>query len=590
MTTLKRNRVFMTLFALPFAGIGIGMLLFLLLPMLREWHATQAWVPVEAYVTSANLESSRGSKSTTYRAVASFRYTWDGLDYTGSRIGLSKGADNIGDYQQDMASALMRALQNQTPVTIYINPHHPSQSIYNRDLRPVLLAFYGLFIVVFGGVGVGLLWMTWNSSQDETGIVDDDEPWLASKAWSSPELHATGKGGAIGMWCFALLWCAISGPANLVIAKELAKGNYGVLAILIFDVVGIGLLIAAIRQTLVWKKFGDVVLTLDPHPGSIGGQVGGVIAIPPSPAWQQSLTRGHAFTVELVCIHTHIESRNRIVIGNGGSNNSNRNNVQHTPVWQDIRVVQGTAEPDGGARIAFCFDVPANLPVSSQASADYHRWQLKVTSELDGVDFAREWNIPVFATQRASSVAVSHQQSAQIATDHNAIDKTLGLKKTAAGLQLHLPAGRTLGSAAMLAVIACIFLVATLFIGRDTGVSVMPFVMGTVSLILFAIALWQSGNALTVEIVDNWMTIRRTVFGAQVWQKKLSIKQVRHVGISKGMSTTSGTQTRIYYRIIVTTLQGETFIISDGLVGYSAALQAAQRIGTLLNWPVNDAG
>lgn len=588
MATMKQNQLFMTLFALPFAGVGIGMLLFLLLPLLREWQAMQTWVPTEAYVTAAELKSTRGSKSTTYRAVASFQYTWDGLDYTGSRVSLSKGADNIGDYQQETASTLISAMQNQTPVTLYINPRHPSQSVYDRNLRPIMVAFYGLFIVIFGGVGIGLLWATWRSASDETGIVDEQEPWLASKAWSSPELHATGKGGAIAMWCFALLWCAVTAPANLVIAKELAKGNYAVLAILLFDVAGIGLLVSAIRQTLVWKKFGDVVLTLDPHPGSIGGQVGGVIALPPSPAWQQSLVRGCTFTVELVCTHVQMQNRNRITIGN--SNTSNRNNIQQTAVWQDIRTVQGTAEPAGGARVTFCFAVPENLPVSSLASADYHRWQLKVSAALDGVDFAREWNIPVFATHKSSSLTVNQPQVSQSTTDNDLIDKTLGLKKTGNGLQLHLPAGRAAGSAAGLTFIAGIFAAGSALVGHNTGLSVPTVAAGVVSLVIFSIALWQLGNTLNVEIIDNWMTIKRTLFGAQVWQKKLSIKQIKHIGVSKGMSTSSGTQTRIYYRIIVTTLQGETFILSDGLIGYSKALQAAQRIGALQSWPVNRSG
>ncbi|HQQ62236.1 MAG TPA: DUF3592 domain-containing protein [Pseudomonadales bacterium] len=588
MATSKQNRLVMTLFALPFAGVGIGMLFFLVLPLLRDWYIAQQWVPVEAHVTSAELRSTRGSKSTTYQAVANFSYTWNNMDYTSNRVGLTRGADNIGDYQQEMAAALVSAMQNRTPVTLYINPQHPTQSLYNRELRPVMLGFYSVFVFAFGGVGIGLLWMTWRNNPDETGITDEEQPWLASKAWSSPELHATGKGSAVAMWCFALLWCAISGPANLVIAREMAKGNYAVLVILLFDAVGIGLLISAIRQTLVWKKFGDVVLTLDPHPGSIGGQVGGVIALPASPAWKQSLVRGCAFTVELICTHIHVQSRNRINIGD--SNTTGRNNVQQTAVWQDIRTVQGTAEPAGGARVLFCFDVPENLPAASQASQDYHRWQLKVSAGLDGVDFAREWDIPVFATHKASTLAISEQVSAQVTTDSSLIDKTIGLKKTGKGLQLHLPAGRAAGSAAGLAFVASIFGTASAFVGHNTGLSVPFFATGCVSVIIFAIALWQLGNALSVEIIDNWMTIRRILFGVQVWQKKLSIKQVKHIGVSKGMSTSSGTQTRVYYRVIITTLQGETFIVSDGIVGYSQALQAAQRIGALQAWPVSTDG
>ena len=58
------------LFALPFAASGIGMLLLSVLPTLYDWSRMQFWQPVDATLLQAQLVTSRGSKSTTYRATA----------------------------------------------------------------------------------------------------------------------------------------------------------------------------------------------------------------------------------------------------------------------------------------------------------------------------------------------------------------------------------------------------------------------------------------------------------------------------------------------------------------------------------------
>jgi hypothetical protein len=79
----KGGSWFLTLFALPFAGVGIGMLLFGVLPTLYDWSRMQYWQPVQAQLISASLNSHRGSKwGYTYSVSADYRYQVGGAPRT----------------------------------------------------------------------------------------------------------------------------------------------------------------------------------------------------------------------------------------------------------------------------------------------------------------------------------------------------------------------------------------------------------------------------------------------------------------------------------------------------------------------------
>lgn len=147
----------MGLFALPFAAGGVGMLLLGVLPTLYDWSRMQFWQPVHATLLAASLNSSRSSKSTSYNVTARYRYTVAGQVYEGERVAISGGGDNVGDFQEVLGERLEQALSAGQPVQAWFNPSRPSEAVIDRSLRPGLLAFKMVFVVVFGGAGVGLL-------------------------------------------------------------------------------------------------------------------------------------------------------------------------------------------------------------------------------------------------------------------------------------------------------------------------------------------------------------------------------------------------------------------------------------------------
>ena len=148
----------LALFAMPFAAAGLGILLFMTAPMVYDWARMQAWHSVPAQVDSATLQSHKPSKGgTTYSVSTCYRYQVAGVEYTGDRASLTTRADNIGSFQEQLGHRLQGAERTGEPVTVWVNPAQPTESIVDRSLRPGLLALQLGLALAFGGFGGNLL-------------------------------------------------------------------------------------------------------------------------------------------------------------------------------------------------------------------------------------------------------------------------------------------------------------------------------------------------------------------------------------------------------------------------------------------------
>ena len=148
----------LALFAVPFAAAGLGILLFMTAPMVYDWARMQAWHSVPAQVEAATLQSHKPSKGGTAHSIAiRYRYQVGGVEYTGSRASLTTRADNIGSFQEQLGHRLQGAERTGEPVTGWVNPAQPAESIVDRSLRPGLLALQLGLALAFGGFGGHLL-------------------------------------------------------------------------------------------------------------------------------------------------------------------------------------------------------------------------------------------------------------------------------------------------------------------------------------------------------------------------------------------------------------------------------------------------
>jgi hypothetical protein len=240
---------FCLLFAVVFGGVGV-FASWAIGSTVLEAQRAKDWVRVKASVDDASLDASRGSKgSVTYRAGGRYRYAFQGRQYTGSRLGISSvgGSDNIDDWHQEVNARLEDARAAGKPITVWVNPDNPSESVFDREMRWSEIVFLIPFALAFGGVGVGAL----------VALVFV----LRSKGEGGAQAavdRATSRRGANGqanaapgfLWFFAFMWNAISFPiAFLAIPDIVERGEWVGLLVLLFPLVGIGLLWAAVSAT-----------------------------------------------------------------------------------------------------------------------------------------------------------------------------------------------------------------------------------------------------------------------------------------------------------------------------------------------------
>ncbi len=568
MATGKRNIV-LALFGLPFAGAGLAVLWFFVISSLLEWKDIQQWEPTPAKILSAQLVESRSSKgSIMYRAEARYRYSYGGNDYISDRVAIQGGSDNIGSFQQDLAQALESAANNEEPYIVYVNPRAPDEAVANRELRSGQMALLAVFGGIFSAVGLGLIvFGLLRRGDGDTGFSDSNAPWLSRSEWSSPEIRSKAGAGAIFAWVFAGFWCVISGVATVFAVDEfLTKGNQAALFVLLFDAVGILLLAWAIHATISARRFGELVLQLDPHPGSIGGDVGGMIDVPidHDPA--------RAITVSLTCLHVYVR-------GSGKNRETRRD-----PVWSDTRYFLGEISPQSQTRVNFRFAVPDGLPVSSAPGSDYHEWVLRVECALPGVDLSREFSIPVFATAQKMRLASRVRESQAESLAH--LESLMNLEQTPGGISLDFRAGRNIGSAVAVFIFGVIFTAVPVLMwlyGNDIPALIKVIFLGIFGLIgvgCMAGGFWMLGNRLQVFFDSAGVRIKRTLFGIPVSERVVARESIAGLVAARGGSMTVGSKVTVFYGLALKLTDGSTKDIGDGLRGYGEAERAAGVIAS----------
>lgn len=565
----------MLLFALPFAGFATWMLWLVGSELTDAW-AMRGWEAVNAELERAGVETRRGEDSDTYIAYATYRYTYAFVSYTGSRVSISSGADNIGSYQRDIGQRLAGALARNEPIVVWVDPSEPSSSIIDRKPRWGLLAFKSVFVLVFGGVGYGMLIAAFLSRSAR--VVEEansgDAPWLANPAWQGDALRSGSRAAMWGAWVFAVFWNLISMPLPFLLYEEVTeKANYPALLGLIFPVVGVGFLVWAVRRTGEWRRFGPSPLTLDPFPGAIGGHVGGRIEL------NLPFSSADSFELTLTCLRSRMS---------GSGKNRRR---RETARWQDRRLAY-TEPGSKGTRVVFRFDVPEDLDAADARKAGdaYTIWRLGLEADTARGKVDRNWELPVYPTGELSrnmdERRLGEAESAQIRADDSRLLERLSLRHTPRGRSLYYPMGRHLGSSIMGFLIGAVFAGAGAFLVLGEGAF---FMGGVFTLIGSAIALgsvYMAGNSLEVYQDGISLHSRRRVFGLPVKQKSMHRSAFGRFDTRAGLKAQSGGKHTIFYSVHAIGASGEALTLGEGFRGQAETKAAIRLIASELGLPL----
>lgn len=550
------------LFGLLFFGVGAGFLVLGVVPNLWDALRMQDWEQVPADVRSVDLETSHSDDGTTYRVRALFRYTYNGMEYTGDRVGIADGgSDNVGDWQRDT----WNRLRGRKQVSLWVNPEYPAESVFDRELRWGLLGFKTIFIVLFGGFGTLVIWFI--NRKPET-VPPGLPQWQARAAWHDNRIRSGARTGLWVAWGFTVFWNAISSPIPFILPGELARGNQLAWIALLFPLVGLGLLVWAVRQTLAWRRFGITELQLDPFPGALGGDVGGTVEL------RLGYNPKYRFHVTLTCYHVYRRRTN------------DGNETVRDARWQDEQAAQ--VQPGlHGTRLRFLFQPPDDLPESSKGDKSRDEWTVNISAELPGADFDRSWEIPVFRDAGPRTARAPLERHGYDADPLEA-GGVVRIRTTGAGIELYYPYFRNPGLAFVTLITGGGFAgFAWLFQavkGEGFGASPFIWLFGTVGVLVVMWGIYLTGNSLRVTAGRQGLSAVRSVLGLR-FARHAAADDITGIERSIGMQYKQGNRSRAYYRIRVNTRDGRRITAGTGITGASRVDAIIERLHTALGLP-----
>jgi hypothetical protein len=558
-----KGKVLLFLFALPFFGVGVWMLWsisddFIEASGMRDWQAA------DARVVEAGYHTHTGDDSDTYEAYATYVYQYQGRQYTGNRVTITGGADNVGEYQRSTGRRLSRAWSEQRPITIYFDPQNPDDSIVDRSIRWGLVGFKSIFVFAFGGAGLGMIIWAIRAprKKDASDPKYADKPWTMNDNWLTPTIKSNSKQTMYFTWGFAAFWNLISAPLPFLMYREVVDNrNYAALFGLLFTLIGIWLIIWAVKNTREWKTFGPAPVTLDPYPGSIGGHVGGTIDInmPYDPSVKITLTLTNIYSYE-----------------SGSGKNRSRN---ERAKWQDKQVAHLDAGPRG-TRVSFRFDVPADLDESDadQSSDDYYIWRLNLKADLPGTDIDRDYEIPVYATaeesRHISHRAIEEARHQTDAIDDKAVRESIQIHSGIHGKEMVYPMGRNLGSSFIGFLVGAIFTGAGWWLVVREGERLFGTVFGAIGALVAIACLYVVLNSLHVTRSASEITAVRKLLGIPIRTQRMRIDQIVRLSKKSKHKSQSGNKHTVYFSIYARDRDGNKMVVGEGFKGNNEAKAA----------------
>jgi len=406
---------------------------------------------------------------------------------------------------------------------------------------------FSIFALAFGGAGFGLLAAYFHGlerrrQRERRQQRHPDQPWLWRPEWAGGRVEDRSGREVLFAWGFAAFWNVISLPLAFVAVRDelLRKGNHVALLVLVFPLVGLGLLIWAVRATLRRRKFGVSVFRMAKIPGTIGRALRGVII---------TATRVRAddgFLLTLSCI-------NRVTTGSG-RNRSTRERI----LWQAERQVTHTPSVTAGATaIPVAFRLPVDARETDDSdSADEILWRLEVEADVPGIDYRARFEVPVFRTEESDTPLTPEDEAALQLSDEEIFrqspDSRIYVTSALTRTEIFFAPARNVGAALSL----------TIFFALWAGITVgLPFLGAP---LLFPIVFGLFALLMLWVVVDLWLGTTRVVAsaaGLEITSGLLGIGRTRSVATDQiaeiDLKIRMQMGKRPYYDIIVRTRSGK---------------------------------
>jgi hypothetical protein len=233
------------------------------------------------------------------------------------------------------------------------------------------------------------------ANDDASAASGDVQPWETRADWAAGRVKPTG-----GSWSvligIAIVWNAVCLGVGYVayphLRAQLAAGEYLILLVLLFPLVGLGLAINAVRSTIQGRRLGRMWLELKTVPASVGQFLGGVLHS------DAEINMKDGVRLTLACY------KEKLTVGRN-SKGRPVNQLQVTPEWSETQVLDRELLEHDRTKTALpvYFRLPRDVPGTQKRVGPVgYYWQLEVTFDkaaranlLSAVRF----DVPVFKTQ-----------------------------------------------------------------------------------------------------------------------------------------------------------------------------------------------
>ncbi len=409
--------------------------------------------------------------------------------------------------------------------------------------------FLGLFAITFGGVGSGgiaaaLAGRRKLKEQAALEANHPESPWLWRSDWASGRIVDSSRATMFTAWVFTAFWNPISSPVGFLgVRAAIQEGKPAALLALLFPLVGIGLLIWAVRSTLRYRKYGVSRLELSTVPGVIGRTLTGMVRAP------AKMQPDGGFQVTLSCV--------RRVTTRSGKNTSTSESI----LWQEERLVPGEPSRTAAAtetHIPVAFRLPADAAACDDTDSNNRvLWRLRLSASVPGVDYAAQFEVPIFRTSASDQpLSADEERVTQDllagAVYQQPADSRIVITSNRRGTEVMFPAARNPGAATSLTFFLLLWLGCIGLQVYFRAPLVFPIVTGLVGLLIF------------IGVLDLWLAVSRVTVdaGTLTWatgylfpgrERTLEGSEIADVVASIGMQA----GTTVYYDVAVVRKNGK---------------------------------
>jgi hypothetical protein len=408
---------------------------------------------------------------------------------------------------------------------------------------------------IFTVVGFGLLLLARHlfvSGRKKQQLQEQhpEKPWMWREDWASGRIEDSSKTATVGLWGFAILWCAFTFPLTFVLFRQegLPPRQTAMWFILVFPLAGILLLWAAIRQTAARMKFGTSHLQLVTQPGVIGRQFRATL--------ETNLKEVPGDGVEVII------SNIRRVTSGSGKNRSTREDV----IWQEAVTLPPSRLSQGmnGVTVPLNFNIPLDSePCDDSNSANCVLWRVEVSAQVPGIDYSQNFEVPVFATEATPSrveeiEAIEERTRARVRATPVETKRMVMEQSISSGTKFTFPPPMKGTAATAVAVLLVLVTGISAVIYFDV-VNCFTVVAGVICILLGAAIVFATGHSSYVLVESGNVTARHKLLGMS-WGKTFRSDEIIDVVPVVGSSNSgSGKAT---YGVAVRNTAGRDYTVS----------------------------